>query len=62
MCEILSQMVCRLEKLVSCPISIFQALDLLEATARGDAEIIVINVMRESYDEILLEAHMRKSA
>ena len=62
MCEILHQMVWKLEQLATHRISIFQALDLLEATAQQDEELVVINLMRESYCEILLETQLQKSA
>lgn len=62
MCEILTKMVHKLEALTTHHISIFQALDLLEATAHNNDEIIVINVMRESFFELLLEEQLQKSA
>lgn len=62
MCEILHKMVRQLETLATHHISISQGLDLLEVTARNNNEIIVVNVMRESFVEVLIEEQSRKTA
>ncbi|MBF0288993.1 MAG: hypothetical protein HQM14_14340 [SAR324 cluster bacterium] len=62
MCETLSKMVWKLEKLTTRRISISRALDFLEATTDNTDEIIVINILRESYNELLVEEHSYKTA
>ncbi len=62
MCEILSKVVWKLEKLTTRHISISRALDFLEATTDNINELIVINILRESYNELLVEEQLYKTA
>ncbi len=62
MCEVLNKMARQLEMLTAHHMLISQGLDQLESNARNSYEIIVVNVMRESFFEVLLEEQPRKTA
>ncbi|MBF0279373.1 MAG: hypothetical protein HQM13_16370 [SAR324 cluster bacterium] len=62
MSEILHEMTRQLVTLATHHISITDGLDWLESNARNHQEIIVVNVMRESYFEVMMEEQSRKSA
>jgi len=62
MCEVLNKMVRQLETLTTHHMLISQGLDQLESNAQNDYEIIVVNVMREAFFEVLLEEQHRKTA
>ena len=44
-----------LDRLCRINISMSQAFDMLENTAKSNMDLIVINVMRDSFNEVLLE-------
>ena len=44
-----------LDRLCRSNITMSQAFDMLENTAKSNMDLIVINVMRDSFNEILLE-------
>ena len=44
-----------LDRLCRNNISMSQAFDMLENTAKSNMDLIVINVMRDSFNEVLLE-------
>ena len=44
-----------LDRLCRKNISMSQAFDMLENTAKSNMDLIVINVMRDSFNEVLLE-------
>ena len=51
----LKHIVLQLEDLTQQDVSIGQGLDLLEASAKTRKDVIMINVMRDSLNEILIE-------
>ncbi|GIT62843.1 MAG: hypothetical protein Ct9H300mP21_03890 [Pseudomonadota bacterium] len=51
----LKHIVLQLEDLTQQDISIGRGLDLLEASAKTRKDVIMINVMRDSYTEMLVE-------
>ena len=44
-----------LDRLCRINISMSQAFDMLENTAKSNMDLIVINVMRDSFNEVLIE-------
>ena len=57
----LKHIVLQLEDLTSQDISIDVGLDMLESSAKTLKDVITINVMRDSYNELLVEEHQCKS-
>ena len=57
----LKHIVLQLEDLTRQDISIGVGLDMLESSAKTLKEVITINVMRDSYNELLLEEHQCKT-
>ena len=53
----LKHIVLQLEDLTRQDISIGVGLDMLESSAKTLKEVITINVMRDSYKELLVEEH-----
>ena len=53
----LKHIVLQLEDLTQQDISIDVGLDMLESSAKTLKEVITINVMRDSYNELLMEEH-----
>jgi len=53
--DILHKMITKLEALAEENIPISEGLDLLEDTAQSYDELIVINVIRESFGEVVVE-------
>ena len=53
----LKHIVLQLEDLTRQDISIDVGLDMLESSAKTLKEVITINVMRDSYNELLMEEH-----
>ena len=47
----------QLEDLTSQDVSIDVGLDILESSAKTIKDVVLINVMRDSYNEILVEDH-----
>ena len=45
----------KLDRLCRNNIPMIQAFDMLENTAKSNMDLIVINVMRDSFNEVLLE-------
>ncbi|MBC8258431.1 MAG: hypothetical protein H8E38_05405 [SAR324 cluster bacterium] len=57
----LKHIVLQLEDLTQQDISIGLGLDLLEASAKSRKDVIMINVMRDSLTEMLVEEHQCQS-
>ena len=57
----LKHIVLQLEDLTRQDISIGHGLDMLEASAKTLKDVITINVMRDSYNELLMEEHQCKT-
>ena len=57
----LKHIVLQLEDLTQQDISIDVGLDMLESSAKTLKEVITINVMRDSYNELLMEEHQCKT-
>ena len=55
MFDTLRKMIGHLETMATQHISISQALDMLEDAAQTYDELIVVNVMRESFNELMME-------
>ena len=53
----LKHIVLQLEDLTRQDISINVGLDMLESSAKTLKDVITINVMRDSYNELLMEEH-----
>ena len=53
----LRHIVLKLEDLTRQDVSIDMGLDILESSAKTMKDIVLINVMRDSYNEILVEEH-----
>ena len=53
----LKHIVLQLEDLTQQDISIDVGLDMLESSAKTLKDVITINVMRDSYNELLMEEH-----
>ena len=53
----LKHIVLQLEDLTRQDISIDVGLDMLESSAKTLKDVITINVMRDSYNELLMEEH-----
>ena len=53
----LKHIVLQLEDLTRQDISIDVGLDILESSAKTLKDVITINVMRDSYNELLMEEH-----
>ena len=53
----LKHIVSQLEDLTRQDISIDVGLDMLESSAKTLKDVITINVMRDSYNELLIEEH-----
>ena len=53
----LKHIVLQLEDLTRQDVSIDMGLDILESSAKTIKDVVLINVMRDSYNEILLEEH-----
>tara|TARA_B100000579_G_scaffold193940_1_gene158486 strand:- start:44 stop:223 length:180 start_codon:yes stop_codon:yes gene_type:complete len=53
----LRHIVLQLEDLTSQDVSIDVGLDILESSAKTIKDVVLINVMRDSYNEILVEDH-----
>ena len=53
----LKHIVLQLEDLTRQDISIGVGLDMLESSAKTLKDVITINVMRDSYNELLMEEH-----
>ena len=47
----------QLEDLTRQDVSIDMGLDILESSAKTIKDVVLINVMRDSYNEILVEEH-----
>ena len=57
----LKHIVLQLEDLTRQDISIDVGLDMLESSAKTLKDVITINVMRDSYNELLMEEHQCKT-
>ena len=53
----LRHIVLQLEDLTRQDVSIDVGLDILESSAKTIKDVVLINVMRDSYNEILVEEH-----
>ena len=53
----LRHIVLKLEDLTRQDVSIDIGLDILESSAKTIKDVVLINVMRDSYNEILVEEH-----
>ncbi len=53
----LRHIVLQLEDLTRQDVSIDMGLDILESSAKTIKDVVLINVMRDSYNEILVEEH-----
>ncbi len=53
----LRHIVLKLEDLTRQDVSIDMGLDILESSAKTIKDVVLINVMRDSYNEILVEEH-----
>ena len=53
----LRHIVLQLEDLTRQDVSIDTGLDILESSAKTIKDVVLINVMRDSYNEILVEEH-----
>ena len=53
----LRHIVLQLEDLTRQDVSIDMGLDILESSAKTIKDVVLINVMRDSYNEILVEDH-----
>ena len=53
----LRHIVLQLEDLTRQDVSIDTGLDILESSAKTIKDVVLINVMRDSYNEILVEDH-----
>lgn len=62
MLNTLQKMVVRLETMANQNISISRALDVLETNAHTYDELLVINVMRESFNELVSEKDLCQTA
>lgn len=62
MLNTLQKMVVRLETMANQNISISHALDVLETNAHTYDELLVINVMRESFNELVSEKDLCQTA
>lgn len=62
MFDTLHKMVRQLETMANRHISISRALDMLEEASQTYDELIVVNVMRESLHELVMEEQLCKSA
>ena len=57
----LKHIVLQLEDLTRQDISIGVGLDMLESSAKTLKDVITINVMRDSYNELIMEEHQCKT-
>ena len=60
--SVLTRMLRQLEKMTREHISISRAIDLIEERARGSQELLVVNLLRECYQESLSEEPLTKVA
>lgn len=62
MFDTLHKLIRQLESMTHHHISISSAIDMMEANANTVDELVVINVIRESFNELLVEEHQWKTA